>query len=81
MYNSDHPRKEMHKRVKIGNGAIIPKEKKGIQSVDTLETTCSKHEHCMVAERKNCDEAYCLCFKARFASITPVSTNTMSFVP
>jgi hypothetical protein len=36
------------------------KEKKGIQSTDTLESTNSKHEYCMVAKRKNCDEAYSL---------------------
>jgi hypothetical protein len=30
MYDSNHPREEMHKRVKIGDGAIISKEKKGI---------------------------------------------------
>ena len=41
VYDGDHPREEVHKRVKIGDDAVIPKEKKGIQSVDTLETTCS----------------------------------------
>ena len=73
--------KKIHKRVKIGDGAIIPKEKKGIQSADTLESTNSKHGHCMVAERKNCDKASASVSRTRFASITLVSTNTMSFVP
>lgn len=39
------------------------KGKKEIQSVDILESTNSKHEHCMVAKRRNYDEAYSLCFK------------------
>jgi hypothetical protein len=29
MYDSDHPREEMHKGVKIGEGAIIPKREEG----------------------------------------------------
>ena len=28
MYDSDHPREEMHKGVKIGEGAIIPKKRR-----------------------------------------------------
>lgn len=58
----ENDEEEVHKRVKIGDGAIIPK-RKGIQSLDTFETTLGKHEHCKVAKCKNCDEAYSLCFK------------------
>jgi len=49
-YDSNHPREAVYKRVKIGDSAIILKEKKGVQNVETLETTGSKHKHCKVAK-------------------------------
>lgn len=71
VYDSNHPREAVHKRVKIGDGAVVPKEKKGVQNVETLETAGSKHEHCKVAKCKNCDEAYNLCFKDEICQYHP----------
>lgn len=71
VYDSNHPHEAVHKRVKIGDGAIILKEKKGVQNVEILETTGSKHEHCKMAKCKNCDEAYNLCFKDEICQYHP----------
>lgn len=71
VYDSNHPREAVYKRVKIGDGATTLKEKKGVQNVETLATAGSKHEHYKVAKCKNCDEAYNLCFKDEICQYHP----------
>ena len=77
-YEGDHPCEEVHKRVKIGHGGIILKEKKRLKSVDALDNAGNNHEHCQVAKCRNCDQAYDLCFEQQTCQYHPGKHATMS---
>jgi hypothetical protein len=79
-YESDHPCGAVHKRVKIGHGGIILKEKKRMKSVESLDNASSKHDHCKIAKCKNCNEAYDLCFKDAACQYHPCKHASLCLV-
>ncbi len=62
-YKSDHPCEAVHKKVKIGLGGIILKEKKRMKTVESLDNASTEHQHSKLAKCRNCGEVYDLCFK------------------
>jgi hypothetical protein len=79
-YENDHPCEAVHKRVKIGHGGIILKEKKRVKTVEFLDNDSSKREHCKIAKCTHCDEAYDLCFKEASCQYRPCKYNSHPLV-
>jgi hypothetical protein len=78
VYDSNHPREVVHKRVKIGDGAIIPKEKKGVQTSKLLAANMNtvRWLSVRIATRRVTSVS-----RTRFANIILVSTYAMPFSP